>query len=183
MHVAPLPRHSRTTLAIVALFLFGAVAARADQPVSGSRSAREALTLCASADSAPPADRLSILSLAQQRAEEAVRENSRDPMAHFAVFCSLGKRVAIRRGAHGFLAVLGDLGRIRREIDYTLALAPDYPAALAAKGQMLMELPLLLGGDPQEGQGLLRRAASLNPNDSQIRSLLADSVEAARDTR
>jgi len=168
---------------MVALFLFGAVAVRADQPVSGSRSAREALTLCASADSAPPADRLSILSLGQQRAEEAVRENSRDPKAHFAVFCNLGKRVEIRRGTHGVLAVLGDLGRIRREIDYTLALAPNYPAALAAKGQMLMELPVVFGGDPEEGQGLLRRAASLDPNDSQIRSLLADSLEAVRDTR
>ena len=131
----------RTTQTIVALFLFGAVAVWADQPVSGSRSAREALTLGASADSAPPADRLSILSLGQQRAEEAVRENSRDPMAHFAVFCNLGKRAEIRRGTHGFLTVLGDLGRIRREIDYTLALAPDYPAALAAKGQMPIELP------------------------------------------
>ena len=179
----PLPTHPRTTLAMVALVLCGAVDVRADQPVSGSRSAREALTLCASADSAPPADRLSILSLAQQRAEEAVRENIRDPMAHFAVFCNLGKRVEIRRGTLGFVAVLGDLGRIRREIDYTLALAPDYPAALAAKGQMLMELPVLFGGDPQEGQGLLRRAASLDPNDSQIRSLLADGLEAARDTR
>ena len=173
----------RTTLAIVALSLFGAVTVSADEPVSGSRAAREALTLCASADSAPPADRLSILSLAQQRAEEAVRENSRDPVAHFAVFCSLGKRVEIRRGTHGFLAVLGDLERIRREIDYTLALAPNYPAALAAKGQMLTELPVLFGGDPQEGQRLLRRAATLDPNDSQIRSLLAGSLAAARDTR
>ena len=172
-----------TTLAILALCLFEAGAVWADESVSGSRSAREALTLCASADSAPPTDRLSILSLAQQRAEEAVRENSRDPTAHFAVFCSLGKRVEIRRGTQGFLAVLGDLGRIRREIDYTLALAPDYPAALAAKGQMLMELPVLFGGDPQEGQSLLRRAASLDPNDSQIRSLLAASLEATRDTR
>jgi hypothetical protein len=168
---------------MVALLLFGAMAVRADQPVSGSRSAREALTLCASADSAPPADRLSILSLGQQRAEEAVRENSRDPMAHFAVVCNLGKRVEIRRRTHGFLAVLGDLGRIRREIDYTLALAPNYPAALAAKGQMLIELPVVFGGDPQEGQGLLRRAASLDPNDSQIHSLLADSLEATHDTR
>ena len=173
MHV--LPWHSRTRLAIVALVLFGAVSVRADQPVSGSRSAREALALCASADGAPPADRLTILSLGQQRAEEAIRENPRDPVAHFAVFCNLGKSVEIRRGTHGFLAVLGDLGRVRREIDYTLALAPDYPAALAAKGQMLMELPVVFGGDPQEGQDLLRRAASLDPNDSQIRSLLVDS--------
>ena len=172
-----------TTQTIVALFLFGAVAVWADEPVSGSRSAREALTLCASADSAPTTDRLGILSLAQQRAEEAIRENSRDPMAHFAVFCSLGKRAGIRRHALGFLAVVGDLGRIRLEIDYTLALAPNYPAALAAKGQMLTELPVLFGGDPQEGQRLLRRAASLDPNDSEIRSLSADSLEAARDTR
>ena len=171
------------TPAIVALSLFGPVAAWADQPVSASPSAREALTLCASADGALPAARMSILSLGQQRAEEAVRENPQDPMAHFALFCNLGKRAGIRRGALGFFAILGDVGRIRREIDYTLALAPDYPAALAAKGQMLTELPVLFGGDPEKGRRLLQRAASLDPNDSQIRSLLADSLTAATNVR
>jgi hypothetical protein len=172
-----------TTPAIVALSLFGPVAAWADQPVSASPLAREALTLCASADGALPPARVSILSLGQQRAEEAIGENPQDPTAHFALFCNLGKRAEMRRGALGFFAALGDVGRIRREIDYALALAPDYPAALAAKGQMLTELPVLLGGDPEEGRRLLQRAASLDPDDSRIRSLLADSLAADRDAR
>src|SRR4030095_6421787 len=73
-----------------------------------------------------------------------------------------------RRGGEMF-GLLGELGRVRREIDMTLALAPDYPAALAAKGEMLVELPRLLGGDPQEGERLLRRAVALDPDDPPIR--------------
>ena len=58
-------------------------------------------------------------------------------------------------------------------------LAPDYPAALAAKGEMLVELPRLLGGDPREGERLLRRAVALDPDDPRMRLMLANVVQAA----
>ena len=56
-----------------------------------------------------------------------------DAVAHFAVFCNLGKRLQMKRDALGLFATLGELGRAQREIDIALALAPDYSAALAAK--------------------------------------------------
>ena len=108
-----------------------------------------------------------------------MRANPQDAVAHFAVFCNLGKRLELERHGAGLFATLGDLRRVQREIDITLALAPDYPAALAAKGQMLVELPRLLGGDPREGERLLRRAVALDPEDPRMRLMLANIVQAA----
>jgi hypothetical protein len=121
----------------------------------------EALRWCAAADAAPSADRVTILSRALQRAEEAARADSEDATAHFAVFCNLGKLTRLRRESSGWLALLGDVARAGRELDRTLSLAPDYPEAVAAKGQMLIELPRWLGGDPETGRALLRRASFL----------------------
>jgi hypothetical protein len=78
-----------------------------------------------------------------------------------------------------FSSLLKDVARIRREIDDTLVLAPTYAAALAAKGQMLTELPHYLGGDIEEGRRLLRLAVTLAPDDSRMRSMLVDSLESS----
>src|SRR5439155_1009374 len=53
--------------------------------------------------------------------------------------------------------------RLRREIDRTLELAPDYADALVGKGEFLCELPRLLGGDAAEGERLLRAALRVDP--------------------
>lgn len=159
-----------------------ATIARADQPKLVSAKASEALELCEAADAAPPPARVAILSKGLERAEEAVRANSQEAAAHFAVFCNLGKRADLQRQSLGIVRVLSDVARAKREIDDTLTLAPDYAAALAAKGQMLIALPQFLGGDPEEGQRLLRRAAELEPNDTRVRSMLAASVAADENT-
>jgi hypothetical protein len=101
-----------------------------------------------------------MLSRGLQYAEEAERTNSRDATAHFAIFCNLGKLARLRRESSGWLTILGDVTRARRELDQALVLAPDYAAALEAKGRMLMELPRWLGGDPELGGILLQRSDS-----------------------
>ena len=53
--------------------------------------------------------------------------------------------------------------RLRREIDRTLELAPDYADALVGKGELLCELPRVLGGDAAEGERLLRAALRVDP--------------------
>jgi hypothetical protein len=79
---------------------------------------------------------MAILARGLDRAEEAVSAHPQDAVAHFAVFCNLGKRLQMKRRAGELFATLGDLGRVKKEeIDRTLALAPDYAAALAAKGE------------------------------------------------
>ena len=157
---------------VAALGLCAAVAHGGQPQPAGT--AAEALALCEQADQLSSAERWAVLARGLARAEEAVRVNPQDAVAHFAVFCNLGKRLELQRHGAGLFAMLGALHRVQREIDIALALAPDYPAALAAKGEMLIELPRLLGGDLQEGERLLRRAVALDPVDPRMRLMLAN---------
>jgi hypothetical protein len=120
-----------------------------------------------------------VLARGLERAEEAVRTDPEDAAAHLAVFCNLGKRLQVMPRGSGLFAALAALGRARKEIDTALTLVPDYSAALAAKGQMLLELPRLLGGDAREGERLLRRAAEIDPDNRRIGDMLANAVNVA----
>jgi Flp pilus assembly protein TadD len=44
---------------------------------------------------------------------------------------------------------------------------------------MLVELPRLLGGDPREGERLLRRAVALDPDDPRMQLMLASILRTA----
>jgi hypothetical protein len=142
--------------------------------VCGARSSGPRRSARSEADQVSVAERPAVLARGLARAEEAVSADPQDAVAHFAVFCNLGKRLELERHGAGLLAILSDLRRVQGEIDIALALAPDYAAALAAKGEMLVELPRLLGGDPREGERLLRRAVALDPDDPRMRLMLAN---------
>ena len=172
-------RASTRSRYVVAAVVLWAAAARGGGPEPAGPATSDAVALCHEADQVSGAERSAVLARGLARAEEAVKANPRDAVAHFAVFCNLGKRLDMERHGGGLFATLGDLRRVRSEIDITLALAPDYPAALAAKGQMLVELPRLLGGDAQEGERLLRRAVALDPDDTRMRLMLANVAQAA----
>jgi hypothetical protein len=164
---------------VAAALVLCAAVARAGQPEPAGPATSEALALCHEADQVSVAERLAVLARGLDRAEQAVRADPRDAVAHFAVFCNLGKRLEMKRRGGAWFGALGDLGRLQREIDTSLALAPDYPAALAAKGEMLVELPRLFGGDPREGERLLRRAVALDPDDPRMRLMLANALRGA----
>ena len=164
-----------TTRGILAIaLLLCADAARGREPQPQDSASRDAITLCQAADVAPVSERAVLLASGLARAEEAVKAVPHDAVAHFAVFCNLGKRLQMKSRGWGLLTSLGDLRRARQELDVALALEPDYAAALAAKGQMLTELPRFLGGDRREGEDLLRRAVALQPDDPTMRTMLAD---------
>ena len=164
-------------IGVVAL-LFWTAAASGRELESAGPVAREALAVCEDADRVPTAERAARLALGLERAEAAVQADPGDAAAHLAVFCNLGKRLRTR-GGWGLLTVFSDLSRARKAVDAALALAPDYPGALAGKGQMLAELPRWLGGDRQEAERLLRRAVAIEPEDARMRLMLADVLRAA----
>jgi len=141
---------------------------------------RDAMTRCEAAEGVPAFQLAIALTAALDRAEEAVRVSPQDPVAHFAVFCSLAKRARLNSIGSGLLAVLSDIRRAKRELDIALTLAPGYPGALAAKGAMLMELPWFLGGDRNEGERLLQRAVALDPADPEMRTMLTKTVQGPR---
>jgi hypothetical protein len=160
--------------------VLGSGIARAGQPAPINPITSEAIALCDRADELSSEERIAVLERGVERAEQAVREAPNDAVAHFAVFCNLGKRLQEDRSRA--FAALGEISRMRREIDIALTLAPDYSAALAAKGEMLIELPRLLGGDPREGQRLLRRAVQIDPSDRRARDMLTEAVKASGDS-
>ena len=151
------PLKRAAAAAAVALLALARGACAADPP--GSPRANQALAVCL-ADAATAAERRANLARGLALAEEAVAADERDPKAHFAVFCNLGNDLKLR--GVGVQSLFG-VRRLRREIDRTLELAPDYPDALVGKGELLCELPRLLEGDTAEGERLLRAALRVDP--------------------
>jgi hypothetical protein len=151
----------RTTFVIAAvLILRHAVCSGADT-LPGSFRALEAIALCnAAAGETDRATRSSLLDRGLALAEAAIDADDMDAAGHFAVFCNLGRRLQL--GPLGWGNLLG-VRRARREIDRALALAPNSAQVLTAKGVMLLQLPRLFGGDPTEGERLLRRALEVAP--------------------
>ncbi len=76
----------------------------------------------------------------------ALDDNSAD--AHFTVFCNQGE--LMRLDGESLSSVL-ELRNLLAELDRTLQLDPNHTGAMAAKGQFLLRLPRLLGGDPSRG--------------------------------
>lgn len=105
-------------------------------------------------------------------AEEAVRREESSAQAHYALFCGLG-RLTEMRGALGQMLALT---RLRRELDRTLALNPQHSEALAAKGEMLLRLPRLLGGDAAEAERYLRQSLVYDPTFWRARVLLVQAL-------
>ena len=131
----------------------------------------ESLALCAAADTLTSEQREIALARGLALADAAVAADDRSARAHYAVVCNLGKATGLRGVSLGaFRAV----ARLRREMDATLALAPNDAEALAAKGALLVRLPRLLGGDPVEGEQLLRRALAVDPLNVTARTYLTE---------
>ncbi len=133
------------------------------------RTVDESLALCAVAERLPAAERLPVLARGLALAEAAVALDERSARAHFAIVCNLGKATELGGvGLGTFSAVI----RLRREIDLTIALAPNDAEALAAKGALLIKLPRWLGGDRREAERWLRRALAVDPTNATARAYI-----------
>jgi tetratricopeptide (TPR) repeat protein len=153
----------------------GAAQAQAATPIfasdsAGSETARASLALCEESATAPAVQREQMLARGVALAEEAIRADDSDAKAHFALFCSLGRKLEADGAG---LSAVAELRRLRQAIERSLELAPDFIDALVAKGALLAKLPWLLGGDTKEAERLVRRAVSLAPGFAPARIHLA----------
>jgi hypothetical protein len=158
---------------VVALLALLTSIASAANATAGELASRidDALALCAAADDLAPVERLPVLARGLELADAAVALDERSARAHFAVVCNLGKATAL--AAPGF-GTFGAVRRLRREIDVTIALAPNDADALAAKGAFLLKIPRWLGGDRQEAELWLRRALAVDPLNATARAHLEE---------
>ena len=148
----------------------GAVAGELERRIDAS------LALCAAADQLAPAERPPVLARGLDLADAALALDHRSARAHFAVVYNLGKATSLDGiGFDTFRSVY----RLQREVDVTLALAPDDADALTAKGALLMRLPRWLGGDRSEAKRWLRRALVVDPQNVTARAYL-DELEGQR---
>lgn len=110
---------------------------------------------------------------ASQEAEAALARNPQSPGANFVYFAATGRLLL----ADGLAKNLFALRKLDKQyLDRALELDPLYANALAAKGGVLLDLPVLIGGDPAEGLRLLRKASRLNPGGAGTRVSLAKAL-------
>jgi hypothetical protein len=145
----------------------------ADPP--GTDASRRAHARCVEAQALTGDARTKAFRESLALADAAIATDDGDALAHFAAFCALG---GLLRDEGVSLAAPLQLRRLRREVDRALALAPDFADALAGKGQLLLNVPRLLGGDPAEGERLLRRALAIDPDFLNPRFALVDALKA-----
>src|SRR4029079_13802971 len=157
----------------VLLCVLVASAYAADPP--GTDASRRAQARCAGADALTGDARTKALRESLADADAAIAADDTDALAHFAAFCALGR---LLRNEGVSLAAPLQLRRLRREVDRTLELAPDFADALAGKGELLLNVPRLLGGDPAEGERLLRRALAIDPDYLGPRFALVEALRA-----
>jgi hypothetical protein len=158
----------RSLLLAVALALATAPPALHALP-AGSPQAHESFALCQRAGRSEGPERVEMLTRGLELARGAIEANTQDALAQFALFCNLGRHLQTSglRVATPF-----EVFRARRALDDALALAPDDPDVVAAKGALLLELPWLLGGDAEQGERWLRRALDLDPQHDAARAYL-----------
>jgi len=119
-------------------------------------------------------DRQAHFTRGQELATQAVALDDKSAAAHFAVVCNLGE--SLRLDGEKITSVFG-LRRLLAEVDRTLELDPNHLNAMATKGNLLLRLPRVFGGDPVEGERLLREVVKRDDKALTSRIALAKTCE------
>jgi tetratricopeptide (TPR) repeat protein len=116
-------------------------------------------------------EKIRLLGQAIEAGEEAVRRCPESAEAHFWLGASYGRFAE----AKGGLAALRLVGRIRREMEASIRLQPDYDGgdAFLALGELDLSVPGLLGGSRKRGVARLEEGLRVAPRNLDIRLALA----------
>jgi tetratricopeptide (TPR) repeat protein len=153
---------------VLGLVLACASAARADDECA--RLTQEAWVVCQNVATTDSVRRMEQLEHGMALANAAIAVDPHQARAHFALFCNQAKELEL---AGLSWRSLERLSHAKATLEHALALAPDDPDILAAKGEMLRQLPSILGGDTDEAERLFRRALAHDPNHVASRLFLA----------
>jgi tetratricopeptide (TPR) repeat protein len=170
-------KHVSAFIATLALILLGPLAAIGQMQQSVGQLTAKALSECQKgrvAKSRPL--RLAHFERGKVLAEQALTLDEQHADAHFALFCSLGEKM--RLDGESFSSVFA-YSRLMAALDRTLALNPNHLDAVSSKGTFLIKLPRLLGGDPAEGERMLRRVVREDPNNCVNARLRLAEIQAA----
>jgi tetratricopeptide (TPR) repeat protein len=152
--------------------------ARADSPAAADL-ARQSLAECEQGRKLTArSEREAHFQRGQKLAEQAVAADDNNANAHFSLFCNMGELMRIDGET---ISSVFQLRRLMGELDRTLAIDPHHVDAMSSKGQLLVRLPRLLGGNVQEGEAMLREVIAQDPNAFSSRLALAKTCEARGD--
>ena len=103
--------------------------------------------------------KISVWKKGQDYGKRAVEVNPDGKEGHFYYMSNLGAVVQ----AKGKLSGLWNVRKIKKAIDKTLEIDPDFPPALVARARYLTQMPGLFGGDRKEALALYERAVEVDP--------------------
>jgi tetratricopeptide (TPR) repeat protein len=103
------------------------------------------------------------------RADAAIAIAPGRPEGHYFRTVNVGSII----DTGGVLRNMGKVGEVKRSLDRTLAADPDFAQALIVKGQFLLDMPGIFGGDDAEALALFERARRLAPTCETVYTSLA----------
>jgi hypothetical protein len=169
----------RTVATLVAALALALPLAAAAAGESASDLTAQAMHECVAGQDTGPRDaRKGHFERGEALAAKAVALDDTSAPAHFAVVCNLGE--LLRLDGEKITSVFG-LHRLMGEVNRTLELDPTHVNAMATKGNLLLRLPSVLGGDAKEGERLLREVVRRDENALTSRIALARTCEARGD--
>jgi tetratricopeptide (TPR) repeat protein len=120
-------------------------------------------------------ERLKFFEQARGELERSVAINSKDPQAHYWLGMAFG-RIGQEKGIFKALFLVG---KIRGEMEKTLALDPAHAGACRVLGELYDQLPGFAGGDPQKALVEFEKAVNSSPNDITNYTALAEAYRKA----
>jgi hypothetical protein len=169
------PRSLSVIVAVVVLAL--PTVTRAGQ--NAADVARQALDECQAGQNADTREaRKEHFERGEALATQAVALDDHNASAHFGIVCNLGE--LLRIDGERITSVF-ELRRLMSEVDRTLQLDPNHVDAMATKGNLLVRLPRMFGGNPAEGERLLREVVQRDDGAVTSRITLAKTLEARGD--